>query len=127
MVAILGRSALAASPRFAVADLALTQRLFPDPDAFLANPATEARKLIPLVQELDSEKRRILTAIRDVPDMPSSQKTTLNQKLYEINRLQELLGPVMSLNTMAQDNTTVSPAISEASKLQSQAVSGNQE
>ena len=127
MVAILGRSALAASPRFAVADLALTQRLFPDPDAFLANPATEARKLIPLVQELDSEKRRILTAIRDVPDMPSSQKTTLNQKLYEINRLQELLGPVMSLNTMAQDNTTVRPAISEASKLQSQAVSGNQE
>jgi len=122
MVATLGRSALAASPRFAVADLALTQKLFPDPDAFLTNPVTEARKLIPLSQELESEKRRILTAIRDVPDMPSAQKTTLNQKLYEINRLQELLGPVTALRTMGGESGAVSDAVKRAAELQSKAV-----
>jgi hypothetical protein len=121
MVGILGRSALAASPRFAVADLNLTMTLFPDPASFLANPVTEARKLIPLSQELSNEKRRILTAIRDVPDMPSTQKATLNQKLYEINRLTELLGPVLSLNTM-QTSTSIRPAIDEAAALQSEAV-----
>ena len=121
MVGILGRSALAASPRFAVADLSLTMTLFPDPASFLANPATEARKLIPLSQELSKERRRILTAIRDVPDMPSTQKATLNQKLYEINRLTELLGPVLVLNTM-QTSTSISSAVDEAAALQSQAV-----
>jgi hypothetical protein len=121
MVGILGRSALAASPRFAVADLNLTMTLFPDPASFLANPATEARKLIPLSQELSNERRRILTAIRDVPSMPSTQKATLNQKLYEINRLTELLGPVLSLNTM-QTSTSIRSAVDEAAALQSEAV-----
>jgi len=121
MVGILGRSALAASPRFAVADLNLTMTLFPDPASFLANPATEARKLIPLSQELSNERRRILTAIRDVPDMPSTQKATLNQKLYEINRLTELLGPVLALNTMPT-STSISSAVEEAAALQSDAV-----
>ena len=121
MVGILGRSALAASPRFAVADLNLTMTLFPDPASFLANPATEARKLIPLSQELANERRRILTAIRDVPEMPSTQKATLNQKLYEINRLTELLGPVLALNTM-QTSTNISSAVDAAAALQSEAV-----
>ena len=45
MVRVLGRSSLAASPRFAVADLQTTEQLFPNEQSLIANPETEARNL----------------------------------------------------------------------------------
>ena len=99
MVRVLGRSALAVSPRFAVADLQQVEQLFPTEEALLANPVTEANKLKTLAVYLDQQKRIILTNLAgDVP-LDSTMKSQLSQKLFEINRLQEILGPVQSIGS----------------------------
>ena len=92
MIRVLGRSALAASPRYAVADLATTEQLFPNEQTLLANPETEARKLLLLRKEITFEKERILTKIASGDPIESSEMTRLNQKLFEIDRLNDLLG-----------------------------------
>ena len=94
MIRVLGRSALAASPRFAVADLQTTEQLFPNEQPLLASPKTEARKLISLKTEINNEKERILTLFASGTPLESSMKATLNQKLFEIERLNQMLGSV---------------------------------
>ncbi len=97
MVRVLGRSALAVSPRFAVADLQTVEQLFPNEEALFANPATEAKKLQTISMYLDQQKRIILENLGgDVP-LDSTMKSQLNQKLFEISRLQEILGPINSI------------------------------
>jgi len=90
---ILGSSALSVSPRLAVFDLARVERLFPDPDAFFRNPESEANKLVVLKRVALNQKRRIFeeqqTGIGD-----AGLKAQLNQKLYEIDRLLDMLGSV---------------------------------
>lgn len=99
MVRVLGRSALAVSPRFAVADLQQVEQLFPTEEALFANPVTEANKLKTLATYLDQQKRIILENLAgDVP-LDSTMKSQLSQKLFEINRLQEILGPVQSIGS----------------------------
>ena len=99
MVRVLGRSALAVSPRFAVADLQQVEQLFPTEEALFANPVTEANKLKTLSVYLDQQKRIILENLGgDVP-LDSTMKSQLSQKLFEINRLQEILGPVQSIGS----------------------------
>jgi hypothetical protein len=103
MVRVLGRSALAVSPRFAVADLQQVEQLFPTEEALFANPVTEANKLKTLSVYLDQQKRIILENLGgDVP-LDSTMKSQLSQKLFEINRLQEILGPVQSIG--AEDSS----------------------
>ena len=97
MIRVLGRSALAASPRYAVADLATTEQLFPNEQSLLANPETEARKLLLLRKEITNEKQRILTKIASGDPIESSEMTRLNQKLFEIDRLNDLLGPAETI------------------------------
>ncbi len=97
MIRVLGRSALAASPRYAVADLATTEQLFPNEQTLLANPETEARKLLLLRKEITFEKERILTKIASGDPIESSEMTRLNQKLFEIDRLNDLLGPAETI------------------------------
>jgi hypothetical protein len=94
MIRVLGRSALAASPRFAVADLQTTETLFPNEQTLLSSPKTEARKLISLKTEINNEKERILTLFASGTPLESSMKATLNQKLFEIERLNQMLGSV---------------------------------
>jgi hypothetical protein len=94
MLRVMGRSALAASPRFAVADLQTTEQLFPNEQALFANPETEARKLISLSTELSNEKRRILNELGSGKPLDSSQSALFKQKLFEIQRLQNMIGPV---------------------------------
>ena len=101
MVRVFGRSALSASPRFAVADLETTAQLFPDERAFLRNPATEARKLTRLAEELRIEKERILTLRASGEPIDSALNATLSQKLFEIERLEGLLGPILTLSQTA--------------------------
>lgn len=99
MVRVLGRSALAVSPRFAVADLQQVEQLFPTEEALFANPVTEANKLKTLATYLDQQKRIILENLAgDVP-LDNTMKSQLSQKLFEINRLQEILGPVQSIGS----------------------------
>jgi len=94
MVRVLGRSSLAASPRFAVADLATTQTLFPNEETLLASPKTEARKLISLKAAINDEKTRILTLFASGTPIDTTLRKTLNQKLFEIARLNQMLGSV---------------------------------
>jgi len=101
MVRVFGRSALSASPRFAVADLETTAQLFPDERAFFRNPETEARKLTRLAEELRTEKARILTLRASGTPIDSALNSTLSQKLFEIERLEGLLGPILTLSTTA--------------------------
>jgi hypothetical protein len=93
-VRVLGRSALSVSPRFAVADLQTVEQLFPNEQAFLRNPETEAKKLVTLRQEINREKVRILKLFASGAPMDSTQTSVLNQKLFEINRLNSMLGPI---------------------------------
>ena len=101
MVRVFGRSALSASPRFAVADLETTAQLFPDERAFFRNPVTEARKLSRLAEELAVEKRRILTLRASGAPIDKALNSTLSQKLFEIERLEGLLGPILTLSQTA--------------------------
>ena len=102
MVRVFGRSALAASPRFAVADLETTGQLFPDERSFFRNPVSEARKLIRLAEELRTEKARILTLRASGTPIDSALNSTLSQKLFEIERLEGLLGPILTLSNTAK-------------------------
>ncbi len=97
MVRVLGRSALAVSPRFAVADLQTVEQLFPNEEALFANPATEAKKLQTISMYLDQQKRIILENLGGEVPFDSTMKSQLNQKLFEISRLQEILGPINSI------------------------------
>jgi len=105
MVRVLGRSALASSPRFAMGDLNAVQGLFPDEQAFMRNPSTEAAKLNDIVGYLDEEKRRLLGEIASGKSLDSTMKSQINQKLFEINRLETILGPVAMLGE-ASDNAS---------------------
>jgi len=107
MVRVLGRSALAASPRFAVADLQTTEQLFPNEQTLLANPETEARKLLTLKAAINEERRRILELRASGAPIDSAMNATLNQKLFEIERLNDMLGPIETTfsGTSVQDAT----------------------
>ena len=118
MVRVLGRSALAVSPRFAVADLQTVQQLFPNEEAFLKNPKTEAKKLITLRQEINREKVRILELFATGAPMDSTQASVLNQKLFEINRLNSMLGPI---DTIYESEIT-DDAIKEAEEIMKKSV-----
>ena len=118
MVRVLGRSSLAASPRFAVADLQTTEQLFPNEQSLIANPETEARKLISLKSAINEEKTRILTLFASGTPVDSTMRKTLNQKLFEINRLNQMLG---SVDTIFAGEATAD-ALNEAKNLIKQSV-----
>jgi hypothetical protein len=118
MIRVLGRSALAVSPRFAVADLQTVEQLFPDERTFITNPVTEAKKLVTLRQAINQEKVRILKMFAGGAPMDSTQASTLNQKLFEIDRLNTMLGPI---DTMYESEIT-QDAIKEAEDIMEQSV-----
>ena len=104
LIYVLGRSALASNPRLAVADLAVTAKLFPNPDQFIANPETEAKKLIMLAGVLDEEERR-LQGLRASDGLVSREQLAIaDQKLGEIARLKALLGPIDKLANNADQS-----------------------
>lgn len=112
LVYVLGRSALASNPRFAVADLEVTGKLFPNPDKFFANPETEANKIVSLMKALDAEEIRLQQIRASASPVNSAQLAMSEQKLGEIARLKNLLGPVS-----AMVNTASSTDISGAQTL----------
>jgi hypothetical protein len=111
MVRIMGRSALAATPKLAVMDLLTTGELFPNEEAFFRSPKTEAAKLDNVVFYLDEEKRRILAKFASGEPLESGMKSMLNQKLFEINRLEGILGPLTLLGQVSQNADAVDNAV----------------
>ena len=110
MLRVMGRSALASSPRFAVADLQTTEQLFPNEQALLSNPKTEARKINDIVGYLAEEKTRILELFAGGAPMDSTMKSTLNQKLFEIDRLENILGPITLLGEASINQSAIDAA-----------------
>jgi len=102
-IRVLGRSALVVNPRFPVAEMENVAELFPDPDAILRDPESEANKLIELkrlakgqlyrnlsemaggvssdlipdIEANNRELRRLLSLLQTVPDQYS---TSANQE-----------------------------------------------
>ena len=100
MVYVMGRSALAASPRFAVGDLNTTGTLFPNPDDFMANPVSEANKFKNLAATLKDEQVRMQEAL-SAGTVAGALRDTYFVKLNEIDRLQKLMGPVQAMGNPA--------------------------
>ena len=121
MVRVLGRSALAASPRFAEGDLKQTQTLFADDSTILANPVTEANKMLALADALNIElKAKLEVLASDIPQ-DATVVAVAQSKIQEIYRLQNFLGPVVSMGTKVN---SASPAdISAATNLMMEKVS----
>jgi len=99
LVYVLGRSALASSPRFAVTDLEVTGQLFPNPDKFFGNPVSEMNKIVSLMEALDNETIRLQRMRASDSPVDSAVLATAEQKLGEIARLKQLLGPVSQMGS----------------------------
>ena len=84
---------MAASPRYAVADLETTGQLFPS-SRFVQNPASEAKKLRRLVEAVNAEETRIQTALAGSTPLDKSITSLYLTKLNEIARFKELVGPI---------------------------------
>jgi len=100
LIRILGRSALATSPRFAVSELETVQELFPNEATFFANPESEAKKLVGLYIALEDEEYR-LNNLLSTTGLDSALAAQSKQKIYEINRLKDILGPVRDVSIAA--------------------------
>ena len=107
IVRVLGRSALAVSPKFPVYEMQQFNTIFPNEQTLLANPETEARKLITLKNAITLEKERILEKLASGEPIAASKVSELNQKLFEIERLNDMLGPIETTfsRTSVQDAT----------------------
>ena len=106
MVYVMGRSALASSPRFAVGDLKTTGTLFPNPDDFMSNPVSEANKFKNLAVSLKAEQIRMQKALSD-GTVAGPLRDTYFTKLNEIDRLQRLMGPVQAMSNNVSDSDLV--------------------
>ena len=101
LIYVLGRSALASSPRFAVTDLEVTGTLFPTPGKIVTNSASEAKKLVLLSDAIDTEESRLMGLLASEDSVDKTVIANARLKLNEIGRLKELLGPVGQLNNFA--------------------------
>jgi hypothetical protein len=125
MVRVLGRSALASSPRFAMGDLNTVQELFPNEQALLRSASTEMNKLNDIVFYLDEEKRRLLKKIGSGEPLDSTMKSQINQKLFEINRLETILGPVAMLGQASENAADFDAAVDTMTKARQRAKDAN--
>lgn len=101
MVRVMGRSALSSSPRFAVSDLVTTEKLFPNEEALFSNPKTEADKLVTIDRYLTEEKQRLLGMFARNEPMDKATRTIYSQKISEIEKLQNILGPIVTTDQSA--------------------------
>ena len=107
----MGRSALASSPKYAVRDLETVEQLFPNEQILFSDPVSEANKLKLLSSALQDEKERILLKFVAGGPMDSSMKGQLNQKLFEIDKLQGLLGPINLIGEASGTSEAVNNAV----------------
>ena len=101
---VLGRSALVVNPRFPVAELEKVGLLFPRPDAFFANPQSEAEKLIILKETAEQQYIRNLEQLRG--SISEDIRAQVESNNFEIDRLLHLLQGVPSgLESNTQSST----------------------
>jgi len=86
-----GRAALAEDTRPAQEEKRDFGTLFPQADAWIRNPDTEAEKLIPLGRLLQSRKRSLLTRLADGVSS-AAERTRYERKINEIDVVQKMIG-----------------------------------
>lgn len=86
---VLGRVALASSPRFAEGEQQRLANLFPSTDNFLANPANAVRRLVGLKRLMQQEKKNNLQILANETDT-SIRRQAKNQN-YAIDGVLKLL------------------------------------
>ena len=94
-----------------MADLETTQQLFPNEANFFVNPESEIDKLETLVTYLSEEERRIN---QDIVDGMTDKtlRGTYVQKLSEIRKLKNILGPLdFNFRGVGQRSTLVDKGI----------------
>ena len=75
----------------------MTGSLFPNPEAIFRNPVTEANKLRSLMVELNREERRLYELRASPANVSKAQLDIAEQKIGEIARLKNLLGPIQAM------------------------------
>ena len=100
-IRIMGRSALASSPRFAIGDLKTTEALFPSEEQFFKNPKTAVDQINLLAQYLQDEKTRLNEDVQTMSD--STLVSQSLSKLNEIKKLQGIIGPIALLKNTQFD------------------------
>ena len=90
---VLGRSSLVVNNKFPVAEMANVAQLFPNPDAFFADPESEARKLITL-KKLAIQQYIRNNKLLEEGGLEDSQRSNLSGNNLEIQRLLSLLESV---------------------------------
>jgi hypothetical protein len=105
-VRVLGRSALVVNNRFPVAEMATVAELFPKPEAFLADPDTEARKFVQIKRLAMQQYRHNLKQLEG--NLAPADRNAITANNLEIQRLLSLLPGV---NLSGDEDSGVSPEV----------------
>jgi hypothetical protein len=108
-VTIMGRAALVANPRFAVAELQNVAKIFPTTGLF-TNPEAEAQKLIRLKGVLTAQKLSNLRAITDGAISGDELKAALSQN-YQINMTLMMLGSTPLPSSVPVEGQRTTPRV----------------
>ena len=96
-IRLAGRSAFTNSPRFAVSDMEAQQDLFPDERTFFTNPETQVKRIADMGLRIDEEMLALNEMLVDGPT--PEVRSTINRKLFELNKLQRMISPFVALNS----------------------------
>lgn len=92
----IGKVALVTNPRFPVGEMQLASELFPDPDAFFANPESEALKLSQIKAVTDDVYEKTIRNLAS-GGLDSTQRREAENSLREIELLRTLVGDVPTI------------------------------
>ena len=105
-IRVLGRSALVVNNKFPVAEMAQVGVLFPDPDAFLRDPESEAQKFINLKMRAEEVLRINLEKIAE-GGLSKDLRKDVEANNLEIRRLLSLLRGVNTGSTGGVSQSTI--------------------
>ena len=106
---VLGRVAVANSPRFAEGEQVRLAPLFPDPDAFFTNPQTQIKKLVDLKRYVEGEKLINLENLATESD-PTIRRQ-MKQQNYAIDSLLRLLEGVPRMGVLSAEEESALDAL----------------
>jgi len=106
---VLGRVAVANSPRFAEGEQIRLAPLFPDPDAFITNPEEQVKKLVELKRYVEGEKLINLENLSKESD--PTLRRQMKQQNYAIDSLLRLLEGVPRMGVLSSDEEAALEAL----------------
>ena len=73
------------------------QDLFPDERTFFTNPETQVKRIADMGLRIDEEMLALNEMLVDGPT--PEVRSTINRKLFELNKLQRMISPFVALNS----------------------------